>query len=91
MKNGQIILLGVVATKEDSDLAYMQCNSVPSAFKVFNMLRTIAHPKRARRNQRPAIVAPQRRKDNDVVATGNKIARPAMVCWVAALMILSGV
>jgi hypothetical protein len=35
-------------------------------------------------------VAPQRRKDNDVVATGNKIAQPAIGCWVAALMLLFG-
>jgi len=39
VKNGQIILLGTVATKADSDLAFMQCNSVPGAFKVFNLLR----------------------------------------------------
>ena len=39
VKNGDIILLGTVATKQDSDLAALQCNSVPSAFHVFNMLR----------------------------------------------------
>jgi osmotically-inducible protein OsmY len=39
VKNGNIILLGTVATKQDSDLAALQCNSVPSAFHVFNMLR----------------------------------------------------
>jgi len=39
VKNGQIILLGTVARKADSDLAFIQCNSVPGAFKVFNMLR----------------------------------------------------
>lgn len=39
VKNGQIILLGSVATKADSDLAFIQCNSVSGAFKVFNMLR----------------------------------------------------
>jgi hyperosmotically inducible protein len=39
VKNGQIILLGTVATKGDSDIAYIQCNSVPSAFKVFNLLK----------------------------------------------------
>jgi len=39
VKNGKIILLGTVATKQDSDVAYMQCNSVPMAFSVFNMLR----------------------------------------------------
>jgi len=39
VKNGQIILLGSVATKTDSDVAFIQCNSVSGAFKVFNMLR----------------------------------------------------
>ncbi len=39
VKNGQIILLGSVATKADSDVAFIQCNSVSGAFKVFNMLR----------------------------------------------------
>jgi hyperosmotically inducible protein len=39
VKNGQIILLGTVATKADSDIAFIQCNSVPGSFKVFNMLR----------------------------------------------------
>jgi osmotically-inducible protein OsmY len=39
VKNGTIILLGSVATKADSDIAYIQCNSVPNAFKVINMLR----------------------------------------------------
>jgi hypothetical protein len=38
-KNGNIILLGTVATKQDSDLASIQCRSVPFAFHVFNMLR----------------------------------------------------
>jgi hyperosmotically inducible protein len=39
VKNGQIVLLGTVASKTDSDLAYMQCRAVPSAFTVFNLLR----------------------------------------------------
>jgi osmotically-inducible protein OsmY len=39
VKNGNIILLGTVATKQDSDTASIQCGSVPSAFHVFNMLR----------------------------------------------------
>jgi osmotically-inducible protein OsmY len=39
VKNGTIILLGNVTTKADSDIAYLQCNSVPNAFKVINMLR----------------------------------------------------
>jgi len=39
VQNGNIILLGAVATKADSDLATIQCNSVPMAFHVFNMLK----------------------------------------------------
>jgi osmotically-inducible protein OsmY len=39
VKNGQVILLGVVSSKTDSDLANIQANSVPNAFKVFNLLR----------------------------------------------------
>ena len=39
VKNGQIILLGSVANKTDSDIAFIQCNSVSGAFKVFNLLR----------------------------------------------------
>jgi hyperosmotically inducible protein len=39
VKNGQIILLGTVANKMDYDIATIQCNSVPNAFHVFNLLR----------------------------------------------------
>jgi osmotically-inducible protein OsmY len=39
VKNGNIILLGTVRTKEDSDIATIQCNSVSMAFHVFNLLR----------------------------------------------------
>ncbi len=39
VKHGDIILLGTVSTKSDSDLAYIQCRSVPGAFHVFNRLR----------------------------------------------------
>jgi osmotically-inducible protein OsmY len=42
VKNGTIILLGSVASKTDSDIANIQCNSVPNAFKVINMLRVNA-------------------------------------------------
>ena len=42
VKNGDIILLGVVSTKADSDIANIQCNSVPGAFGVFNMLKVQA-------------------------------------------------
>jgi len=43
VKNGNIILLGSVATQEDSNIATIQCNSVSFAFHVFNLLR-IAPP-----------------------------------------------
>ena len=39
VKNGKIILLGRVATKADSDIANIQCNAVPNAFHVFNLLK----------------------------------------------------
>jgi osmotically-inducible protein OsmY len=39
VKNGQVILLGAVASKGDSDIAYIRANAVPSVFKVFNLLR----------------------------------------------------
>lgn len=39
VKNGDIILLGTVASKADSDLAFIRCNSVQGAFHVFNLLR----------------------------------------------------
>jgi osmotically-inducible protein OsmY len=39
VKDGQIILLGSVSSKADSDIAFIQCNSVSGAFKVFNLLR----------------------------------------------------
>ena len=45
VKNGKIILLGQVTTKEDSDVAFIQANSVPGAFKVFNLLRVTGKSK----------------------------------------------
>lgn len=39
VKNGEIILLGTVSNKGDSDIAYIRCNSLRGAFKVFNMLQ----------------------------------------------------
>ena len=39
VKNGQIILLGTVLNKADSDIAYIKCNQVRGAFKVYNLLR----------------------------------------------------
>ena len=41
VKNGKIILLGQVASKADSDIANIQCNAVPMAFHVFNMLKVV--------------------------------------------------
>jgi len=46
VKDGQIILLGTVSNKGDSDLAYIQCNSVRNAFKVYNLLRVESSPKK---------------------------------------------
>jgi hyperosmotically inducible protein len=42
VRNGDIILLGAVVSKADSDLAYIQCNQVPNAFKVVNLLQVNA-------------------------------------------------
>jgi len=39
VKNGNIILLGRVASQSDIDIAGIQCNSVPNAFHVFNLLK----------------------------------------------------
>ncbi len=39
VKNGQIILLGTVMNKMDYDIATVQCNAVPGASHVFNLLR----------------------------------------------------
>jgi hyperosmotically inducible periplasmic protein len=46
VKNGNIILLGSVYSKSDSDIATIQCNAVPGAFKVFNMLRVTQEQKK---------------------------------------------
>jgi len=47
VKRGQIILLGTVSSKTDSDLANIQANSVPNAFKVFNLLRVQSTTKKS--------------------------------------------
>jgi osmotically-inducible protein OsmY len=39
VKNGNIILLGKVATQEDVNIAGIQCNSVKNSFHVFNLLK----------------------------------------------------
>ena len=44
VKNGNIILLGAVATKEDSDIATIKANSVSMAFSVINLLRVEPPP-----------------------------------------------
>jgi osmotically-inducible protein OsmY len=46
VKNGQVVLLGVVGSKGDSDLANMQANSVRGAFKVINLLRVESSTKK---------------------------------------------
>jgi hyperosmotically inducible protein len=38
VKNGDVILLGAVANKSDSDIAFIQTNGIPGVFKVFNLL-----------------------------------------------------
>ncbi len=45
VKNGQIVLLGMVATKADSDLAFIQCNALSGVYKVFNLLRVASDSK----------------------------------------------
>jgi hypothetical protein len=39
VKNGNIILLGAVATQADVDTAGIQCNALPNVFHVFNLLK----------------------------------------------------
>jgi osmotically-inducible protein OsmY len=39
VKNGDVILLGMVSNQSDVNIANIQANSVPGVFKVFNMLR----------------------------------------------------
>jgi osmotically-inducible protein OsmY len=39
VKNGDIILLGVVANEGDKNIATIRCNSVSGVFHVFNLLR----------------------------------------------------
>lgn len=45
VKNGDIILLGNVATEGDYNIANIQANTVPGAFHVFNLLR-VTPPKK---------------------------------------------
>jgi hyperosmotically inducible protein len=39
VKNGDVILLGVVSRQSDKDIASIRLNSVPGVFHVFNLLR----------------------------------------------------
>jgi osmotically-inducible protein OsmY len=39
VKNGDVILLGKVATQADSDTALIQSNTVAGVYKVYNLLR----------------------------------------------------
>ena len=48
VKNGDIILLGTVSSKADSDLANIRCNQVRGAFHVFNLLRINEPVKKAK-------------------------------------------
>lgn len=59
VKNGSIILLGTVMNKMDYDIANIQCNSVPNAFHVFNMLRI--QPSQPKKPQTNAESQPERR------------------------------
>jgi hypothetical protein len=47
VKNGTIILLGVVSQQSDWDIASIQCNAVPGVFKVFNLLQVQGSEKAA--------------------------------------------
>jgi len=53
VKNGSIILLGAVMNKMDFDIATVQCNAVPNAFHVFNMLRI--QPAQPKKSQTSAV------------------------------------
>lgn len=54
VKNGQVILLGRVTSKGDSDIAFLRVNGVPNVFKVFNMLQVQSSTKKAARPARAA-------------------------------------
>jgi hyperosmotically inducible periplasmic protein len=41
VKNGDVVLLGVVSNSGDKDLAGIRCNSIPGVFHVFNLLRVV--------------------------------------------------
>ena len=60
VKNGQLILLGRVTNKGDSDIAFIRCNGIPNVFKVFNMLQVQPSTKKAS-NPAPAAQAVRRK------------------------------
>lgn len=39
VKNGSVILIGTVKSKEDYDIAYKECDQLPFIFKIFNLLQ----------------------------------------------------
>jgi len=49
VKNGDIILLGNVANKTDSDIANIQANQVAGAFHVFNLLQVVEPVKKEKK------------------------------------------
>jgi osmotically-inducible protein OsmY len=46
VKNGQVILLGTVSRKGDSDMAFIYSNGVSGVFKVFNLLKVAESDKK---------------------------------------------
>ena len=49
VKNGDVILLGNVANKSDSDIANIQANQVRGAFHVFNLLQVVEPAKKEKK------------------------------------------
>jgi osmotically-inducible protein OsmY len=49
VKNGDVILLGIVANKSDSDIANIQANQVRGAFHVFNLLQVVEPVKKEKK------------------------------------------
>jgi osmotically-inducible protein OsmY len=47
VKNGNVILLGNVIRKADSDIAFIQVNALPGVFKVFNLLQVRGEEKKS--------------------------------------------
>jgi hyperosmotically inducible periplasmic protein len=49
VKNGDVILLGNVASKADSDIANIQANQVRGAFHIFNLLQVVEPEKKEKK------------------------------------------